>query len=57
MEAIVVKNKIAKLKEFSIVYLKNHLLLLTYIFQKCFDKCNEAYGVDPIYSYCTPSFI
>ena len=38
------------------LYLKNDVLLLTDIFQNYIDTCKKAYGIDPLYSYSTPSF-
>ena len=55
-QAIIVKNKITNLKELTMVYLKNDVLLLTDNFQKYIDTCKKAYGINPLYSYSTPSF-
>ena len=55
-QAIIVKNKIINLKELTMLYLKNDVLLLTDIFQKYIDTCKKAYGIIPLYSYSTPSF-
>ena len=55
-QAIIVKNKIINLKELTILYLKNDVLLLTDIFQNYIDTCKKAYGINPLYSYNTPSF-
>ena len=38
------------------LFLKNDVVLLTDIFQKNIDTCNEADGINPLYSYSTPSF-
>ena len=38
------------------LYLKNDVLLLTDIFQNYIDTCKKAYGINPLYSYSTPSF-
>ena len=38
------------------LYLKNIVLILTEIFQNYIDTCKEAYGINPVYSYSTPSF-
>ena len=38
------------------LYLKNNVLLLTEIFQNCIDTRKKAYGINPLYSYSTPSF-
>ena len=38
------------------LYLKNDVLLSTEIFQNCIDTCKKAYGINPLYSYSTPSF-
>ena len=55
-QAIVVKNKITNLEELTMLYLKNDVLLLTDIFQNFIDTCKKAYGINPLYSYSTPSF-
>ena len=55
-QAIFVKNKINNLKELTMLYLKNDVLLLTDIFQNYIDTCKKAYGINPLYSYSTPSF-
>ena len=55
-QAIIVKNKITNLKELTMLYLKNDVLLLTDIFQNYIDTCKKAYGINPINSYSTPSF-
>ena len=55
-QAIIVKNKITNLKELTLLYLKNDVLLLTDIFQNYIDTCKKAYGINPLYSYSTPSF-
>ena len=55
-QAIIVKNKINNLKELTMLYLKNDLLLLTVIFQNYKDKCKKTYGINSVYSYSTPSF-
>ena len=56
IQAIIVKNRITNLKELTMLYLKNDVLLLTDIFQKNIDTCKKAYGNNPLYLYCTPSF-
>ena len=55
-QAIIVKNKITNIKELTMLYLKNDVLLLTDILQNYIDTCKEAYGINPLYSYSTPSF-
>ena len=55
-QAIIVKNKITNLKELTMLYLKNDVLLLTDIFQNYIDTCKKAYGIHPLHSYSTPSF-
>ena len=55
-QAIIVKNKITNLKELTMLYLKNDVLLLTDIFQNYIDTFKKAYGNNPLYSYSTPSF-
>ena len=55
-QAIIVKNEITNLKESTMLYLKNDVLLLTDIFQNYVDTCKKAYGINPLYSYSTPSF-
>ena len=55
-QAILVKNRITNLKELTMLYLKNDVLLLTDIFQNYIDTYKEAYGINPLYSYSTPSF-
>ena len=55
-QAIIIKNRITALKELTLLYLKNDVLLLTDIFQNYLDTCKKAYGINPLYSYSTPSF-
>ena len=55
-QTIIVKNRITNLKELTMLYLKNDVLLLTDIFQNYIDTCKNAYGNNPLYSYSTPSF-
>ena len=55
-QAIIVKKRITNLKELTMLYLKNDVLLLTDIFQNYIDTCKKAYGNNPLYSYSTPSF-
>ena len=55
-QAILVKTKITSLKELTMLYLKNDVLLLTDIFQNYIDTCKKAYGNNPLHSYSTPSF-
>ena len=38
------------------LYLKNDVLILTDIFQNYIDTCKKTYGINPLYSYSTPSF-
>ena len=38
------------------LYLKNDVLLLTDLFQNYIDTCKIAYGINPLYSFSTPSF-
>ena len=38
------------------LYLKIDVLLLTDIFRNYIDTCKKAYGINPLYSYSTPSF-
>ena len=47
-QAIIVKNKITNLKELTLLYLKNDVLLLTDIFQNYIDTCKKAYGINPL---------
>ena len=49
------KNKITTLKQLTMLYLKNDVLLLTDIFQNYIDTCKKAYANNPLYSYSTPS--
>ena len=44
------------MKDLTMLYLKNDVLLLTDVFQKCIDTCKKAYGINPLYSYSTPFF-
>ena len=55
-QAIIVKNKITNLKESTMLYLKNDVLLLTDIFQIYIDTCKKTYGINSLSSYSTPSF-
>ena len=55
-QTIIVKNKITNLKELTMLYLKNDVLFLTDIFQNYIVTCKKAYGINPLYSYSTPSF-
>ena len=55
-QAIVIKNKITNLKELTMLYLKNDVLLLTNSFQNYIETCNKAYGFNSLHSYSTPSF-
>ena len=55
-QAIIVKNKMTNLKELTMLYLKNDVLLSTDIFQNYIDTCKKAYGINPLYSYSTPLF-
>ena len=56
-QATIVKNKITNLKELTMLYLKNDVLFITDIFGYLYiDTCKEAYGINPLYSYSTPSF-
>ena len=55
-QAIIIKNRITNLKELTMLYLKNDVLLLTDISQNYIDTCKKAYGINPLYSYSTPSF-
>ena len=55
-QAIIIKNKITNLNELTMLYLKNDVFLLTDIFQNYIDTCKKAYGINPLYSYSTPSF-
>ena len=52
----IIKNKITNLKELTMLYLKNDVLLLTDISQNYIDTCKKAYGINPLYSYTSPSF-
>ena len=49
-QAIIVKNKITNLKELTMLYVKNYVLLLTDFFQNYIDTCKKAYGNNPLYS-------
>ena len=55
-QAIIVKNRITNLKELTMLYLKNDVLLLTDVFETYKDTCKKAYGINLLYSYSTPSF-
>ena len=55
-EAIIVKNKITNIKDLTMLYLKNDVLLITDFFQNYIDTCKKAYAINPLYSYSTPSF-
>ena len=54
-QAIFVKKRITNLKELTMLYLENDVLLLTDIFQIYIDTCKKAYGINSLYSYSTPS--
>ena len=54
-QAIIVKHKITNLKELTMLYLKNDVLLLTDIFQNYIDTCKKTYGNNPLHSCSTPS--
>ena len=56
IQAIIKKNKIINLKELTMLYIKNDVLLLTENFQNYIDTCKKAYGINALYSYSTPSF-
>ena len=51
-----IENMITNLKELTMLFSKNYVLLLTDIFQNYIDTCKKAYGINPLYSYSTPSF-
>ena len=55
-QAIIIQNKITNLKEITILYSKNDVFSLADNFQNYIDTCNEAYGINTIYSCSTPSF-
>ena len=55
-QAVVIKNRLTNLKELTMLNLKNDVLILTDIFQNYIDTCKKAYGINPLYSYSTPSF-
>ena len=55
-QGIVIKNKITNIKELTMLYLINDVLFLTDIFQNYIDTCKKAHGINPLYSYSTPSF-
>ena len=55
-QAVIMKNKITNLKELTKLYLKIDVLILTDIFQSYIDTCKKDYGINPLYSYSTPSF-
>ena len=54
-QAIIAKNRIINLKELTMLYKKNDVLLLTDIFQNYIDTYKKAYGINPLYSCTTPS--
>ena len=49
-QATVVKNKITKSKELTMLYLKNDVLIITDIFQNYIHICKSAYDIIPLYS-------
>ena len=55
-QAIIIKNRITNINELTMIYLKNDVIFLTDIFQNYIDTCKKAYGINPLYSYSTPSF-
>ena len=55
-QAFIIKNKITTLKELTLLYLKNDVLLFTDIIQNYIDTCKKAFGINTLYSYSTPSF-
>ena len=38
------------------IYVKHDVLLLTDIIQNYTNTCESAFGINPLYSYSTPSF-
>ena len=54
-QAIIIKNKITNLKELTMLYLKNDVLLLTDDFKNYIDTCKKPYSINPLYSYSKPS--
>ena len=54
--AIIMKNKITNLKELTMLHLKNDVLFFKDVFQIYIDTCKKACGINPLYSYSTPSF-
>ena len=54
-QTIIIKSKITNLIELTMLFLKIDMLILTDIFQNYIDTCKKAYGVNPLYSYSTPS--
>ena len=55
-QPFILKNKITSLKELTMLYLKNDVLLLTDISQNFIDTCKKATGINPLNSHSTPSF-
>ena len=47
-QAIILKNKITDLKDLTMLYLKNDVILLTDFFQNFIDTCKKAYGINPL---------
>ena len=54
-QALIIKNKITNTKELFMLCLKNYVLLLTDFFQNYIDTCKKAHGINPLYSFSTPS--
>ena len=55
-QANIIKNKINDLKELTMLYVRNDVLLLTDVFQKDRDPSKKAYSINPLSSYSAPSF-
>ena len=51
----IIKKKITKLKELTMLFLKKDVLLSTDNLQNYIVTCKKAYGNNPLYSYSTPS--
>ena len=55
-QVFIIKKKITKIKELTMLFLKKDVLLLIDNLQKYIVTCKKAYGNNPLNSYSTASF-